>query len=73
MTSIHDTFQNEEVRDRHMYLVKWKGWSHEHNTWEPKEHLIGSQELLDEFHARQRGVKRKIWLDHQNETKKRKV
>ena len=31
------------------YLIKWKGWTHEHNTWEPKAHL-GCPDLLEEFH-----------------------
>ena len=28
---------NEEVLTQ--YLIKWKGWSHLHNTWESKETL----------------------------------
>jgi hypothetical protein len=31
------------------YLVKWKGYDSSENTWEPKSHLTGAQELLDEF------------------------
>lgn len=35
------------------YLVKWKGWSNDDNTWEPIEHLEGCQELLIEFLERE--------------------
>ena len=30
------------------YLIKWKGYSHEENTWEPKEHIY-CQNLIDDF------------------------
>lgn len=34
------------------YLVKWKNWGDEHNSWEAAEHLAGSRELVDEFEER---------------------
>ena len=32
------------------YFVKWKGWSEDENTWEPREHLGNAQELVEQFH-----------------------
>lgn len=34
---------------KHTFLVKWKGWSEEENTWEPISHLQNCTELLEEF------------------------
>ena len=34
------------------YLVRWEGYGSEDDTWEPVEMLEGSQELLEEFHAK---------------------
>lgn len=34
-----------------MFLVKWKGWSQEANTWEPLENLTNCPHLLEEFWA----------------------
>jgi len=31
------------------YLVKWAGYGHEHNTWEPKANLVNCSDLLKEF------------------------
>jgi len=42
------------------FLVKWVGWAHEHNTWEPREHLEGTAEqVLVEFELRQQEAKMK--------------
>jgi Chromo (CHRromatin Organisation MOdifier) domain len=32
------------------YLVKWLGYTKEHNTWEPISNLTNSQEAVDKFH-----------------------
>ena len=34
------------------YLVKWKNWGDEENSWEPRENLGGCQELMEEFEER---------------------
>jgi transposase InsO family protein len=37
-------------RGRVQYLVHWKGYSDQDNTWEPPENLTHSAELLQDFH-----------------------
>ena len=34
------------------YLVHWKGYSPEEDSWEPVEGLTNAQELIDKFHKR---------------------
>ncbi|KAK4149623.1 hypothetical protein C8A00DRAFT_37779 [Chaetomidium leptoderma] len=34
------------------YLVKWEGYGHKHNTWEPAEHFDQCPEILEEFHQK---------------------
>ena len=35
------------------YLVKWKGYPHSENTWEPKSNLTNCQPLLRQYHQNQ--------------------
>ena len=33
------------------YLIKWKGWGKQHNTWEPLSHLRNLQADIDAYEA----------------------
>lgn len=33
------------------YLIKWRGYSHEHNTWEPESNVF-DDDLIKEYHQR---------------------
>ena len=35
------------------YLVKWKGYDHAENTWEPTEHLTNSSQALEEYRRKE--------------------
>ncbi|KAK1755222.1 CHRromatin Organization modifier domain-containing protein [Echria macrotheca] len=41
----------------HMYLVKWKGYSSEENTWEPRKNLSHATELVKAFEAKKKRIK----------------
>ncbi|KAL9957096.1 hypothetical protein ACROYT_G038689 [Oculina patagonica] len=40
------------------YLVKWKGWSAKHNTWEPADNILDARLLLAYENSRRRKGKR---------------
>jgi hypothetical protein len=35
--------------DKLEYLIRWKGYGHEHDTWEPEENCANSSELITEY------------------------
>ncbi|KAL2264075.1 hypothetical protein VTK26DRAFT_2569 [Humicola hyalothermophila] len=51
-------FQVEDLLDsrrrgrRVEYLVKWEGYGHEHDSWEPVAHFERCPKMLQQFHQR---------------------
>lgn len=54
-TSKNDIWEVEKILDKKningvtSYLIKWKDWSNDHNTWEPLENLTNCNEVLKDF------------------------
>ena len=41
-------YQRSQNNDE--YLVKWKNYGPEENTWEPKQHLMNCQKMIAQYH-----------------------
>uniref|UniRef100_A0A8C8AYL6 DNA helicase n=1 Tax=Otus sunia TaxID=257818 RepID=A0A8C8AYL6_9STRI len=57
-------FENSKELGEVQYLIKWKGWSHIHNTWETEETLkqqnVKGMKKLDNYKKKDQETKR--WL-----------
>ena len=49
---IEKILNKRKIREVDKYLVRWKGFTVEHNTWERKEDLGNAKEVLEEFKGR---------------------
>ncbi|KAB5587867.1 Retrotransposable element Tf2 [Ceratobasidium theobromae] len=47
---VEQILNSKKTRGKLHYLIKWKGYSEESNSWEPKEHVENSPELIRRFH-----------------------
>ncbi|QRW22891.1 Transposon Tf2-7 polyprotein [Rhizoctonia solani] len=49
--TVERILDSKKVGQQVKYLVKWKGYGPEDNTWEPKAHLANAPEKLAKFHC----------------------
>lgn len=61
-----ETYEVEAILDSRLhyrklqYLVSWKGYGPEYNTWEPYNNMEKSKELVDKFHQESPSAPRRI-------------
>ena len=57
------------VRGKDKYLVRWKGFTAESDTWEGRENLENAKEAIEEFEKEyQRDMKDVVWQKREEET-----
>ena len=49
---VQEIIDSKRYRGKVKYLVHWKGFTHDDDTWEPIENLDDAQECLEEFHRK---------------------
>ncbi|EMP36676.1 Chromodomain Y-like protein, partial [Chelonia mydas] len=50
------------------YLVRWKGYESEDDTWEPEQHLVNCEEYIHEFNRRHNEKQKESTLTRTNRT-----
>ena len=49
---VEQILDSRKYRNQLQYLVKWQGYDHGHNSWEPSTNLTHAPELVNEFHTK---------------------
>ena len=49
---VESILDSKRTGDQWEYLVKWKGYGPEEDSWEPKENLDHAKELLKKYHRK---------------------
>ena len=57
---VEEILDSHWYRRRFQYLIKWKGYGHEHNSWESASE-VSAPELTMEFHHKHPRASRYIW------------
>lgn len=75
MASAEELYEVERIVDRRKnkkgkteYLVRWKGYESEDDTWEPEQHLVNCEECMDEFNRHHTEKQKESTLTRTNGT-----
>lgn len=73
-----EEYEVEEVVDKRTkrgkpeYLIKWKGWSHDDNTWEPESNL-DCKKMIEDFEKKQNENQSKKSVTTEKAVKKKSI
>jgi len=63
---VEQILNKRKVRGKDKYLVRWKGFTAESNTWEGRENLENAKEAVEEFEREyQRDMEDMAWQEHE--------
>jgi chromobox protein 5 len=48
---VDSVLDTRKSKGKRMFLVRWEGFTREHDSWEPEENLENAQEKVQEFYA----------------------
>jgi len=57
---VEKILNKKKIRGVEKYLIRWKGFTAEGNTWERKENLKNAEELIEEFERGEVVVRRQV-------------
>ena len=69
---VEKILNKQQMREKNKYLVRWKGFTAESDTWEGRENLENAKEAVEEFEKEyQRDIKEINWQEKEERTFKR--
>jgi len=62
---VEEILNSRQYRRKLQYLIKWKGYSDAHNSWEPKENVTAPA-LLAAYHEWNTAAVRKLEIEQED-------
>lgn len=59
---VEEILDSRVYRRQFQYLIKWKGYTAEHNSWEPVSNVGNAKDAISEFHRKHPSAPRRIQL-----------
>jgi len=69
---VEDILAHRKCHHRQEYLIRWKGYGKEDDTWEPEENLTHSKEMLEQYKRRESLMSISSWENRNTQRSKRK-
>ena len=60
---VEEILNSRKVKRKYYYLIKWKGYSTEHNLWEPLTNIENATEELDKYYQKYLKAEKPKYID----------